>query len=324
MSHPSRFLAPLFWLASSLVMSSAGAVTVTTPASRVPVEPGKSATISFVFGNEAPAPSGNLEFAITSLHGVQDYSVEPLPANGCSGFHDDIVPGWRAFTVDSIAPGATRTCQLRITRGAQEIDNAFFNSVLRGTDQWISFDMGTFADIRLSAEPVSSNVDGEGVLREVFRFEARNTGAIDVEGVVVGLGPVCVGGAIGVDTNLPGGCAADRIECGFTGGPAPAARLPLLRSGTTESCLVRFTAAPGVERVVEPYVFSDPLRNAATGGSVGYRGDTALPHRLELVTPAAPRAMAVPATSAIACALLGLLVALAAWLKSRALPFGRR
>lgn len=292
---------------SALILGSgsAGAITIAPPPQNVAVAVNASVDVPLAIHNEQGIASGDAEFVFTAPY--DGYSMEMLPSPGCSAFHPYAeIPSWSAFTIGALGPGETRTCTMRIRRAAGAIDNGYFNGMLAGTSIWINFNVGTFVDIALSAQQVSASLDAEGSLRAVVRVQARNSSGIDVDGVAMGLGPICIGSPIAVDTDLPGGCTADQVACEFTGGPAPAARFPVIVAGGSQSCLVRFTAPAGADRTINAYLSGNVL-DAATGGSVGDSDDTDNHPVITLSAQAAGSAQAAPALSPPILVLLGVL-----------------
>jgi hypothetical protein len=288
--------------------ASAQDVTVTTPQAYVAVEPGQHVTVPLVFVNHGAAASPAVHLILTD--DANDYAFEQASEPDCG----PIVPsttfaGWTEFEVAPIAAGATRTCSIRVDRGAGEVNNADIDWFISESPSWVYFGLGTFVDIAITGSKVASSVDDDGTIRATFRLNAHNAGAVATDGVVVGLGPTCVGSAIAVDTDFEGGCAADNVACGFTGGPAPAARLPVIAPNASESCLVRFTVPAGTDPEVHAYLAAESLRNAANGGYIDDT-DPANNQPLLVLSPTGSlSAIALPSMSAWSLTALALALA---------------
>ncbi|HEV7489982.1 MAG TPA: hypothetical protein VGO25_04195 [Rhodanobacteraceae bacterium] len=243
-------------------------IEVSTPQGSVAVEPGYSVDVPIVVTNHGAA-SSELELLLPPTPG--DYTFEQLSQPDCG----PIVPapdGWTEFSIAPIAAGGSRTCTIRVDRGAAEINNGFAAWILSGYDTTVQFALGTFVDISYSGERVASSVDADGTIHATFRLQTTNDSAIDVADVLIALGPECGGWSIAVDTDFPGGCEATNIGCPF-GGSGPGALMPVLEPGMTASCLVSYTAPPNVDLDVETFL-SAGLMNAATGGYIGDDNDS--------------------------------------------------
>jgi len=285
----------------------AGAITLDAPPSNVAIEAGATTELALVFRNDEHVASDNYEFVVTAP--VEGYSMEMAAAPGCGPFHPyPPIATWNASTIGALGPGESRTCTLRIARAPAAIDNGFFNGMLAGTSTWISVTVGTFVDVALSARQEAANLDPDGTLHAIVRLQARNASALAVDGVVMGLGPVCTGSPITVDTDLPGGCASDQVDCGFTGGPAPAARFPVVAAGGTQSCLARFTVPAGVDPTIQAFL-AGSLLDAATGGWIADSNAANDQPVIALSAQGAAIAQAAPALSPFTVLLLALLSA---------------
>jgi len=263
-------LATLFALAPLVAL--AGDISLDTPGRDITVAPGGYVDVPLVFVNNGSAISEELRLVITSFQ--DGYDVEQRSQPDCgdvqpSSFYDP----WREFTVAPIPAGAQRTCVVRITRSATAIDNAFADWFIDGTDVWIYFNFGIFADIGIAGAPVSSSVGADGIVQTVFRLSASNGGEVDAQDVIIGLGPTCYATNVTVDLDFPGACEPSAIGCGFTGGDAPAARMPLIAAGETQSCLVRMSAPREDHASVQVYL-SGAFHDAATGGWIGDTNDS--------------------------------------------------
>lgn len=286
----------------------AGDIVVTSPQANIAMAPGAYADVPLVFTNTGSTASAELRFVITGQYRAYAYEQRSQPECGALQASTKY-SGWRDFVIAPIAAGAQRTCVVRITRGAGEIDNGYVDWFLDETDSWVYFNMGTFVDIAFTAIPISTDVDSDGITHSVFRLKARNDGHVDAANVVVGLGPTCVASPVEVDTNLPGGCADDSIGCGFTGGPAPAAKLPVIPAGGTQSCLVRLSAARDAHASVQTWLAPDSLSDASTGGMIGDLDDSNNRPLINLdVSPEGISAVGAPTLSLWMLTLLALVV----------------
>lgn len=304
------------WLAATVgVTPVMAAVTATTPSTNIAVEPGSVADIPFVFSNDGDEASNEFDYVLD--FGVYGYSFEQRSPPECGPLLV-IQPtlGRASFSVAPIAAHSQRTCVVRVTRDVATLDNGFADWLVAGNfDSRLSLVIGTFVDVSITATPVSSSVDINGILQEVFRVEARNLSVIDVDNVVLALGSVCVPSTVTVDTDFAGGCERADLYCGFGGGAsAPAMKLPSINAGQTQSCLMRVSAPVDAHASVQSSLAPELLSNAATGGLIGDLDDSNNTPLLQLVAqPSGRVAVNAPDIGLVAKLLVGfLLVVIAA------------
>src|SRR5262249_20098532 len=159
-----------------------------------------------------------------------------------------------------------RTCVIRITRGANEINNTFIDWVVSETDSWVYFDLGTYVDVSITGTKLDAYRTPDGAAHALYRLEVHNAGSVDVAPVGVGLGLICTPEPVALDTDFDGACEGITLYCGF-GGSGSGALLPAVAAGASSSCLVRFSA-PGDADPSIAAGFGN-LFNAETGGLVG-------------------------------------------------------
>lgn len=294
-------------------------VTVTTPLNNIAVELGSYVDVPFVFSNDGnQAATANLALGLA----WPGYTFEQRSQPECGDFVGIYPPsvGRKSFSVAAIASHSQRTCVLRLTRAVPSIDDPYtidngYAAWYLGTNdiQPINLAMGTFVDISIAATPVSSDIDANGILHEVFRLQAHNDGAIDANNIVLGLGQVCSPPAVSVETNLPGGCVST-----FAGHYCPepggfGVKLPMVAAGGTQSCLVRVSAPLSAHASVPSYLPADTMTNAATGGLIGDLDDTNNRPSLQLAAqPSGSEAVGAPTLSPGFLALLAIIIASAA------------
>jgi len=240
-------------------------IDVSTPQAHVAVEPGDSVDVPILIANNNSTASPTLTFVLTLTIDAYTFEQRSEPECGPIG-PDPAYAGWTQFSIAPIAANATRTCVIRITRGANEINNTYIDWVVSATDSWVYFDLGTFVDVSLSGTKISAFKSPDGITHATVRLEAQNAGAVDVAPIDVSLGSVCPPSHVAVETDFPGGCEGVTIECPF-GGASPGAKLPAVAAGGSSSCLVRFAVPPDVaptELAGFGYIF-----DAQTGGLVG-------------------------------------------------------
>jgi hypothetical protein len=252
-----------------LALAAATAATAQTyeasiPDTAIAVEPGESVDIPVAIVNHDGSASPELHLVMPPP--VGNYTFEQLSLPDCG----PIVPsttysGWTESTIAPIPAGGTRTCTIRATRDAGEIDNGFIHWAVGESGSWISSRIGTFVDVAVSAMKIDAHRSPDGTTYATYRIEGQNTSTIDIENVTIQLGSVCVPSGISVETDF-GGCSAGRLSCAFGGSDAPAAILPPIAAGSSASCLVRFAAQPGADLSGTAAALAPYIENAATGG----------------------------------------------------------
>jgi hypothetical protein len=240
-------------------------LTLTLADHSVAVAPGEQADVPLVITNTGNTSSAEERLVIT---GGSDPYVFTQTSSGCG----DIVPSttlapWYEFTIAPLPAGGSRTCNVRVDRPADAPDNVSIDWFINESQSWLQFEIGTFTDVGVTLTRVGATYGSDGTLRATYRLDAHNAGTVAVDDVLVQLGPVCVGTSLVVDMDLPGGCTRDEVGCGFTGGPAAAARMSL-GAGASNSCLVRYTAPPGADTQIYGGR-TGAMVDAATGGWIG-------------------------------------------------------
>lgn len=239
-------------------------IDVSTPQQYVAVEPGDSVDVPILIANSNSTASSALTFVLTSTIDAYTFEQRSEPDCGPIGPYPTR-SDWSQFAIAPIAANATRTCVIRVTRGANEINNTSIDWVVSETSSWVYFDLGTFVDVSISGTKLDAFRTAGGT-RTTYRIEAHNAGTVDLAPVDVALGTSCPPELIEVETGFDGACEGITSYCAF-GGAGPGARLPALAAGSSSSCLVRFFVPPGVDPSIEAgfgYLF-----NAETGGLVG-------------------------------------------------------
>jgi hypothetical protein len=234
------------------------------PETMIAVEPGASVDIPVTIVNHDGSPSPELRLVMPEPIG--DYTFEQRSLPDCG----PIVPstmyaGWTESSVAPIPAGGSRTCTIRATRNAGEIDNGFIDWFVQESQSWIYFKLGTFVDIAIAATKIDAYRTPDGTTHAIYRIEGFNTSAIDTENVLIALGPACTPNGIAVDTDA-GGCSSAHIGCGFGGSDAPAATLPPMAAGASASCVVRFDAQRGADLSGAAAALVPYIQNATTGG----------------------------------------------------------
>lgn len=226
------------------------------------VEAGESVDIPVTIVNHETSDSPELHLVMPNP--VGDYTFEQRSAPDCG----PIVPsttyaGWNESTIAPIPAGGSRTCTIRATRAASEIDNGFIDWVLEEGQSWVYLKLGTFLDIGVAATKIGAYRSPDGMTYATYRIEASNASAIDAENVTIQVGSVCV--PSGITAEVDPGCSAGHLDCTFGGAAAPTAIVPALAAGATASCLVRFAAQPGAN-LAGAAALVPSIQNAATGG----------------------------------------------------------
>jgi hypothetical protein len=241
-------------------------IDVSTPQAHVAVEPGQSVDVPILIANHNSTDSPTLTFVLTLT--IDAYTFEQRSAPDCGPIGPDPAnPGWTQFSIAPIAAGAARTCTIRVTRGPNEINNTFIDWVVAETDSWVFFDLGTYVDVSLTGTKLDAFRTPDGTVHATYRLEAHNNaGTIDVAPVGVELGSNCIPEPVAIDTGFNGACEGFTTYCGF-GGSGSGALLPAVAAGASSSCLVRFSAPPGVDPSIAAGFGA--LFNAETGGLIG-------------------------------------------------------
>lgn len=254
-------------LASLLAAAAASGQTyeASIPDTTIAVEPGESVDIPVTIVNHDTADSPELHLVLTDPIG--DYTFEQRSLPDCGPIEPSTTfANWTESTIAPIPAGASRTCTIRATRDAGEIDNGFVDWLIEeGGQSWIRFEIGTFVDIAVGATKLGAFRTPDGMTHATYRVEASNASAIDVENVVLQLGPACVPNGVSVEIDSAD-CSATTLGCGFTGSAAPAAILPPMPSGASASCLVRFHAQPGADLSSVAASVGGYIENAQTHG----------------------------------------------------------
>lgn len=240
-------------------------IDVSTPQQHVAVEPGHSVDVPILIANHSSTPTSTLTFVLTLTIDAYTFEQRSAPDCGPIGPYPGN-PGWTQFSIAPIAAGATRTCTIRVTRGPNEINNTFIDWVVSETDSWVYFDLGTYVDVSLTGTKLDAFRTPDGTAHATYRLEAHNAGTIDVAPVGVELGSICTPEPVAIDTGFNGACEGITINCGF-GGSGSGALLPAVAAGASSSCLVRFSAPPGVDLSIAAGFGA--LFNAETGGLIG-------------------------------------------------------
>jgi hypothetical protein len=240
-------------------------LTLTLADHSVAVAPGEQTNVPLVITNTGGTTSAEEHLVITG--GSDPYTFEQT-SPGCG----EIVPStamapWHEFTIAPLPAGGSRTCNVRVNRPADAADNAWIDWFINESQSWLQFQIGTFTDVGVGMTRLDATYGSDGTLRVTYRLAAHNAGAVAVDDVFVQVGPVCVGTTLVVDMDLPGGCTRDEIGCGFTGGPAAAARMSLA-AGESASCLVRYIAPPGTDTQIYGGR-TGAMIDAETGGWIG-------------------------------------------------------
>ncbi len=293
---------------------------VTTPQSNIAIAPGGYADVPLTFTNTTASDSPELILRIPALPSAGYTYVQRSQSPECGPMENSPeLAGWSQFRLMPLPTGGQRTCVIRVMRDASAIDNHDTNWFLSQGNGSVHLRIGSFVNVALSAQRVSATVDAAGVAHSVFRLSAHNAGPIGIGKPAVSLGPVCTGATVEVDTNLTGGCEAAEIPCGFVGGPGPAANLPPVASGATQSCLVRLSAQRSLDGEVHALLI-DSLTNAATGGWV--MDSDGNDNRVDLTVNGSNASMTVaaPTASPWALALMAMLLLAATTI----VPYTRR
>ena len=239
-------------------------IDVSTPQRHVAVEPGDSVDVPILIANNNGTDSPALTFVLTDTFDAYTFEQRSEPECGPIG-PSSTFGDWTQFSIAPIAANETRTCVIRVTRGANEINNTYIDWFVSETSSWVYFDLGTFVDVSISGTKLDA-FRTPGGTHATYRLEAHNAGTVDVAPVDVAVGTSCTPEPIMVDTSFEGACEAVTINCAF-GGSGAGARLPEVAAGTTSSCLVRFFVPSGIDPSIEAGFGS--LFNAETGGLVG-------------------------------------------------------
>jgi hypothetical protein len=239
-------------------------IAVSTPQQHVAVEPGDSVDVPILIANSNGTDSPALTFVLTNT--IDAYTFEQRSEPECGPIGPSSISSiWTEFTIAPIAANSTRTCVIRVTRGANEINNTYIDWFVSETSSWVYFDLGTFVDVSIAGTKLGAYRSPDGT-HALYRLEAHNAGTVDVAPVAVALGSSCTPEPIAVDTSFDGACEGITINCAF-GGSGSGALLPAVAAGTSSSCLVRFSVPSGVDPSITAgfgYLF-----NAETGGLVG-------------------------------------------------------
>ena len=258
--------APILLIGFLGAAATAGAQTyeASVPDTTIAVEPGGSVDIPVTIVNHDGAESPELHLVMPSPIG--DYTFEQRSEPECG----PIVPsttyeGWTESTIAPIAAGGARTCTIRATRNAGEINNGFIDWVVEeGGQSWIYVKLGTFVDIGIAATKIGAYRSADGTTHASYRIDARNASAVDAENVTIQVGSACAPSGIVVDVD-PGMCSLGQLDCGFGGAAAPTAIVSALAGGATASCIVRLSAQPGAD-LAGAAALVPSIENAVTGG----------------------------------------------------------
>jgi hypothetical protein len=240
-------------------------IEVSTPQQHVAVEAGHSVDVPILIANNNSTASPALTFVLTQTIDAYTFEQRSEPECGPIGPHPTYA-GWTQFSIAPIAANATRTCVIRVTRGANEVNNTYIDWVVSETDSWVYFDLGTFVDVAITGTKLDAFRTPDGRAHALYRLQAHNAGAVDVAPVGVALGSICAPEPVAIDTGFDGACEGIVLECAF-GGSGSGALLPVVAAGASSSCLVRFSVPPGVDPSIA--VGFAALFDAETGGLIG-------------------------------------------------------
>lgn len=240
-------------------------IDVSTPQPHVAVEPGDSVDVPIVIANSNSTDSPPLTFVLTLTIDAYTFEQQSEPECGPIG-PSPTFSDWTQFSIAPIAANETRTCVIRVTRGANEINNTYIDWFVSETSSWVYFDLGTFVDVSIAGTKLDAFRTSDGASHTLYRLEAHNAGTVDVAPVGVALGSICTPEPVAIDTGFNGGCEGIRLYCGF-GGSGSGVLLPAVAAGTSSSCLVAFSAPRDVDPSIA--VGFGALFNAETGGLIG-------------------------------------------------------
>ena len=208
---------------------------------------GGSADIGLVARNTGDAALPAFHFE-SSTGPTPEFTVADAPGTQCGPLTDSAYPNGVRVPVPSLAPGEQRECRIRFTRSAVAAggnDYSIWHAVdgsgalLLPWEDHLETHAGSFADLALSSEQLTFDIDAQGIATAINRVTVRN------------LGPDAVGGPHAAttcgfestvyefDVDLPGGCAGPIGNfCHFM---LPGASIPLpgVAAGESHSCLVR-------------------------------------------------------------------------------------
>lgn len=287
MTSTSRLLSAL--IACGIATSASAedlALALQTP--YVSVDPDSYTDVPLLITNTGATPSP-VEHVVMPLH-RDTYTFEQV-AEGCGPM---VSGGNLRFSIDPIPAGGSRVCTVRVHRPADEPDNMSMSWYVDEGSNWLAVEIGTFTDLAVSLARVDAQYASDGALRAIYRLEVGNLSNVGANDAYVKFGEECAGSPIAVDTNLPGGCVSDEIGCPYGGNAAPAARLSIA-AGQRASCLVRFTAPPGVDTHVDGGL-TGAMRNPTNGGWISDDNPANNGFSLD-VAAGAPAQPSVPALS---------------------------
>ncbi|HEY6940677.1 hypothetical protein [Dokdonella sp.] len=298
---------------------AAGDLNFTTPQAAIAVERGGSTAMPIHVENTAAEASDATTVMVARLREGWTFA---LAGTGCGALHDTSEADVRAFDIPSLPPGGTLDCELTLTRSPAGIDDLHVQ-VWSAIGFRVTIDAiaGTFADIALDSELVSSSVDPSGVSHGVFRLTATNVGNVPVGA----FDAMTCSHARTFNNAIAGGCAPTTSTCAreFVPTPAQGARLPALAPGEQASCLLEVPLPSPIPFADDALTIDqDPpwdvwLIDTATAGRVYDANAANNTARFDApVGGVAP--ISAPAVSPPALALLGAgLVWIAAWVSRR-------
>lgn len=161
--------------------------TVSPDAQDLPLTPGASATFSIAITNAADAAPTAFDIHLPLATAGSDYVLAIVSPDTCGPLVPDLpadpTTPTAATHVPTVAAGASATCVISVTRGANEIDSGILYGWAKRVDTeevaYFYVRVGAFADVELDASVQSREVTSNGV-HTIVRLSAHNASSIAV------------------------------------------------------------------------------------------------------------------------------------------------